>query len=121
MRGLPTSRRLGNTLVNPPILDTLIPLILVVLYLIFAVVWVMQFRQRMEPALRQRIGRMLGVTIVWQQQGRNQGWVIRGTSGRGKGCILLFWEVVVNWGLGVLPLFVALLVMGLLMFAIFEK
>jgi hypothetical protein len=101
--------------------ENLIALVFVALYLAFAVVWVMQFQRRIEPALRARIGQMLGFRIVDAFSGRSKSWRAAGDAPRNTGCTLLFWELMVKYGVGVLPLFLGLLLMGLVMFALFDK
>jgi hypothetical protein len=101
--------------------ENLIAFVFVALYLAFAVVWVMQFQRRIEPALRARIGQMLGFRIIDAFKGRGKSWQAAGDAPRNMGCLLLFWELVVKFGVGVLPLFAALLVMGLVMFALFDQ
>lgn len=97
----------------------LIPIIAVVLYLAFVIVWMMQFNKRIEPWMRDRIGKRLGVKIVRRQSGRNVSWAAVGDAPRGKGCLIFFWEFVVTFVIGAGTVFFALLVMGLIMFAIY--
>lgn len=97
----------------------LLSYVFVAAYLLFAVFWVRRFSQRVEPAMRERIGRMLGRRINRRGTGRSSGWYWAGEGPRRSGCLLLFWEFVVNFGCAAGPLFGALLIMGLLMFALY--
>jgi len=97
----------------------LIPLIIVIAYLAFVVIWITQFNKRIEPWLRERIGNMLHVKIVRRQHFRTISWEAAGDAPRGVGCLISFWEFVVTFVVGAGTVFLALLVMGLVMFAIY--
>ncbi|MEO8607364.1 MAG: hypothetical protein ABI690_05760 [Chloroflexota bacterium] len=97
----------------------LVPIIVVAGYLAFVVVWITQFNKRIEPWLRARIGWMLHVEIVRRQHFRNISWEAAGDAPRGTGCLISLWEFVVTFVVGAGMVFFALLVMGLIMFAIY--
>ena len=51
----------------------LTPILAVIGFLMFAVVWVWQFNKRIEPWLRRLIGRMMRIEIVQRRRFRNVG------------------------------------------------
>jgi hypothetical protein len=99
----------------------LLPIVLVALYFLSVFGWIRLFYRRLEPRIRARIGRILGVEIVWRIEGfRRGGWSAMGGSSTGTGCLIAFWEMVVVYAMGALPIFFLLLVLGLFMFAIYD-
>ena len=97
----------------------LIPIVAVAVYLAFVVIWITQFNKRIEPWLRERIGKRLHVKIVRRQHFRTVSWEAAGGASRETGCLISFWEFVVTFVVGAGMVFFALLVMGLIMFAIY--
>lgn len=97
-----------------------IPILFVILFLSFVIGWILLFNRRVEPWLRERIGRKLGVRINRRIRFRSSGWEAVGATRPSTGCLVTFWEVVIEFGLGVGPIFLALLVMGLALFAIYD-
>jgi hypothetical protein len=97
-----------------------IPIIVAFGYLAFAVVWMNLFNKRLEPWMRARIGKMLGVKIVYGGGFRRTSWKAVGEAAPGTGCLITFWEIVVTFIIGGGMVFLGLLVTGLILFSIYE-
>lgn len=101
--------------------SNLIAIILVIAFLTFAIFWAFYANRRLRPLLRQKLGHLLGVNINERFIGRgNQAWIISGQATRGQSCLVTGTQLAVDFGCVVMPIFCALLTMGLLMFALLE-
>jgi hypothetical protein len=98
-------------------LDVLPALLLTILFLAFVLVWVPQYHKRLEPWMRDRIGRMLGFRIRNNVSFYNRGWTPAPDAPRGSGCVVLFWEFGVVLGCAAAPIFLALTLLVLILMA----
>jgi hypothetical protein len=96
-----------------------IGVILVFAYFGFMIFWLPFASRRLEPKLRDAIGRRLGIRIV-RGTGVKGGlnWQVEGKKQANKGCQLVMWEGIAVLILFIAPIFLALSVLGVLLFAL---
>ncbi len=90
-----------------------IGVILVFAYFGFMIWWLPFANRRLEPAIRERIGKRMGIRIV-RGDGFRKGlnWQVSGKEQTGRGCQLMLWEGFTVVALYILPIFLALALLG---------
>jgi len=96
---------------------SLIGVILVFAYFGFIIFWLPFATRRVEPSLRERIGRRLGVNIVRGSGVRNGlNWQVEGQKDAGRGCQITLWESLTVLAIYILPVILALALLGVVLF-----
>jgi hypothetical protein len=94
-----------------------IGVILVFVYFGFIIFWLPFATRRVEPNIRERIGRRLGIKLV-RGTGVNKGlnWQIEGKKQANRGCQIAMWEGITVIGIFMLPIFLGLSLLGVILF-----
>jgi hypothetical protein len=94
-----------------------IGVILVFAYFGFIIFWLPYANRRVEPSVRERIGRRLGLKLV-RGTGINKGlnWQIEGKKQANRGCQIAMWEGMAVIGIFVIPVILALGILGAVLY-----
>lgn len=93
----------------------------VMAFLGFAVVWVMFVSKRVRPWIRQKMAESMGLKIVERYRTRNLSWEIDGPHTSAQGCSVTIGQFFADFGCMVLPIFLALGIMGTTFIALSER
>src|SRR5690349_16228973 len=94
-----------------------IGVILVFVYFGFMIFWIPFASRRLEPKVREYIGRKLGITLVrGTGMGRGLNWRVEGKKQSNRGCQITMWEGITVLGIFVVPIFLALGILGAILF-----
>lgn len=94
-----------------------IGIILVFAYFGFIIFWLPFANRRVEPSIRERVGRRLGIKIVrGPGVGKGLNWRVEGQKQANRGCQIAIWEGVTVIGIFVMPVFLALAILGVVLF-----
>lgn len=100
--------------------QTLLPLVMVVIFLAFTAFWMLRGYPRLEAAFMRRLGDRLGVRIGKRTTFRGAGsWEIYPVDSRtpSKGCWVTLNEFAFMMGCSAAPIFLMLIIITLIMFA----